>query len=132
MELKAMMKERWSENRILCADLVEVCWSDKTGQSCTAIANLEEMSVNRAHLVLDAAVPSGATLRLHMAQGDITARVRDCRHEPDFGFALVIQLPKKCRWKSQLRHIFNPRGLERRESARNRTLCGGTLDAQRD
>jgi hypothetical protein len=122
MELKANMNEHRSESRLLCADLVEVRWSDRTGQSCSAIANLEEISVRGAHLVLDVALPLDAELVLRMPRGDMTATVRDCRHEPDFGFAVAVQLSKKCRWKSHPRHLFDPRGLERRESARYRML----------
>ena len=114
------MNERRSESRMLCADLVEVCWSDKMGMSYSAFANLEEISSHGAHLVLEVAVPPGTTLVLHMAHGDMSATVSDCRHEPDFGFALSVQLAKKSRWKSHPRHLFDPRGLERRESGRNR------------
>jgi hypothetical protein len=118
------MNERRSESRMLCADLVEVCWSDETGQSCSAMANLEEVSPHGAHLVVDVALPLHTDLVLRMKRGDMTATVRDCRHEPDFGFAVAVQLPKKSRWKSHPRHLFDPRGLERRESARNRMLSG--------
>jgi len=51
--------------------------------------------------------------------------VLDCHHEPDFGFTLVVQLPKKSRWKSHPRHMFDPRGLARRESALDRAPLGG-------
>jgi hypothetical protein len=122
MKLKANMKERRSENRMLCADLVQVCWCDKTGVPCSAIANLEEISAHGAHLVLEVAVPPGTALALHMAHGDMSATVSDCRHEPDAGFAVSVQLPKKSRWKSHPRHLFDPRGLERRESEQNRVL----------
>jgi hypothetical protein len=86
------------------------------------MANLEEVSVRGAHLLLDVALLPGTDLVLRMKQGDMSATVTDCRHEPDFGFAITVQLPKKCRWKSHPRHLFDPRGLERRESARNRML----------
>jgi hypothetical protein len=111
---------------MLCADLVEVRWIDRTGQHRSAIANLEEVSLHGAHLILDVAVPLDTDLVLRMKQSEMTATVTDCRHEPDFGFAVAVQLPKKCRWKSHPRHLFDPRGLERRESARNRMLSGQT------
>jgi len=110
---------------MLCADLVEVCWFDKTGGSSSAMANLEEISARGAHLVLDVAVPLDTELVLRMKPGDIAATVLDCHHEPDFGFTLVVQLPKKSRWKSHPRHMFDPRGLARRESALDRAPLGG-------
>lgn len=119
MELKANMNKRRSESRMLCADLVEVCWSDRsTGRACSVIANLEEISVRAAHLLLDVALPLDTDLVLRTKQGEMTATVRDCRCEPEFGFALAVQLPKKCRWRPRPRHLFDPRGLERREAAR--------------
>ena len=132
MELKANMNERRSESRMLCADLVEVCWYDRTGHSRSTMANLEEVSPHGVHLVVDVALPPGTDLVFRMKRGDMTATVRDCRHEPDFGFAVAAQLPKKHRWKSQPRHLFDPRGLERREAARNRILSGHTPIAAPD
>jgi hypothetical protein len=105
---------------MLCADLVEVRWTDRTGQPRSAIANLEEVSLHGAHLILDVAVPLDTDLVLRMKQSEMTATVTDCRHEPDFGFALSVQLPQKGRWRSHPRHLFDPRGLERRKSRRNR------------
>jgi hypothetical protein len=114
MNLKANMKKCRSENRLLCADLVEVCWSDKAGQACSAIANLEEISTRGAELFLDVAVPLDTQLVLRMRQGEIPATVGDCHDEPDFGFALSVKLPGRGRWKSHPRHLFDPLGFERR------------------
>jgi hypothetical protein len=132
MYSKANMKECRSETRMLCADLVEVCWSDKTGQSYSAMANLEEISLRGAHLVLDVAVPLDRELVLRMKQGDIATTVKDCHHEPDIGFALTVQLLKKSRWKSHPRHLFDPRGLQRRQSEQNRISRSHILEAARD
>ncbi len=106
---------------MLCADLVEVCWSDETGRPYCVTANLEEISQHGAHFVLEQAVPVATELVLHMKPGDVTATVRDCRHEPDFGFAIGVQLPRKFRWKAHPRHLFDPRGLARREAMQNRS-----------
>lgn len=132
MKLKANMKECRSEHRMLCADLVEVHWSDKKGQPCSTMANLEEISVRGAHLVLDVAVPVNTDLVLRMKQGDVSARVQDCHHEADFGFALSVQLSQKSRWKSHPRHLFDLRGLQRRETERYRRPSSRTLDAVLD
>ena len=117
---------------MLCAGLVEVCWSDKTGQPCSTMANWEEISVRGAHLFLDVAVPLDTDLVLRMKQGDIGARVQDCHHEADFGFALSVQLTKKSRWKSNPRHLFDPRQLQGRGPAENHIPSSRILDAARD
>lgn len=108
------MKKSRSENRILCAGLVEVCWSDMMGHACSVIANLEEISTRAVHLTVEVPVPRGTPLALHMARGDMTATVSTCRHEPGFGFAITVQLPKRGHWTSHLRHLLDPRGLQRR------------------
>lgn len=116
------MKERRSENRLLCADLVEVCWPDATGQACTVVANLEEISMRGAELVLEVPVPPGTKLVLRMAWGNIAATASACRHEPDFGFALTVRLPRKCRWQSHPRHHFDPKALDRPAHERKHAL----------
>jgi hypothetical protein len=117
------MQEPWLENRLLCADLVEIRWSDKTGEPHSEIANIEWISAHGASLVLELGLPPGTPLQLRTPRGDFDAAVRDCRHEPDFGFALRVELMNKSRWSQRgfrPRHLFDPRGLERRAAARNR------------
>jgi hypothetical protein len=111
MDFKPMTKERRLESCMLCADLVQVCWSDATGQPHSVVANLEEISTHGAQLVLEAPVPRGTKLVLRMAWGDIAATASACRDEPDFGFALTVRLPKKGRWESHPRHHFIPTEL---------------------
>lgn len=118
------MKEHRSENRILCAGLVEVRWFDKTGEPQSAIANLEGISAHGASLVLDVGLPPHSVVRIQTPRGEFDAAIRDCRHEPDFGFALRVELTNKSRWSQRgfrPRHLFDPRGLERREAERKRT-----------
>ncbi len=115
------MKEHRSENRILCADLVEVRWLDSSGEPHSEIANIEGISVNGASLTLDVGLPPGTAVQLRMPHGEFNATIRECRHEPDFGFALRAESMNKSRWSRlgfRPRHLFDPRGLERREAAK--------------
>ncbi len=108
---------------MLCADLVEVRWVDSRGEPHLEIANIEGISAKGASLVLDVGLPSGTAVRLRTPRGVFDAAVRECRHEPDFGFALRIELANKSRWSRQgfrPRHLFDPRGLERRDAAQSR------------
>ena len=118
------MKEHRLDNRLLCADLVGVCWIDKTGAPHSEIANLEGISPYGASLVLDVGLPPGTAVQLRTPRGDFDAAIRECHHEPDFGFALRVELANKPRWSQRgfrPRHLFDPRGLERREAERSRT-----------
>jgi hypothetical protein len=87
------------------------------------MANFEGISSRGASLVLDVGLPPGSVIQILTPRGEFDAAVRDCRHEPDFGFALKVELANKSRWSERgfrPRHLFDPRGLERRESERNR------------
>ncbi len=113
------MNERRAENRMLCADLFEVCWADESGKPCSVMANLEEISIRRAHLVMDTPVPVGSEIVLRMKHIDVVAAVLECRQEPDFGYAVSAQLLRRSRWRLHPRHMFDPRGIAAREAARN-------------
>src|SRR3954470_6484063 len=56
---KCSMDERRSERRMLCADMVEVRWSDRSGQERMATAILEDISVSGACLQLETPIPLG-------------------------------------------------------------------------
>ena len=110
---------------MLCADLVEVRWSDPTGEPHSEIANLEGISPNGASLVLEGGLPPGIAVQLRTPQGEFEATIRECRHEPDFGFALRVELRDRSRWSGQgfrPRHLFDPQKLERREAAKSRKV----------
>jgi hypothetical protein len=118
------MKKHRLDSRLLCADLVGVCWTDKTGLPHSEIANLEAISVYGASLVLDVGVAPGTIVKLCTPRGSFDAAIRECHHEPDFGFAMHVELADRSRWSQRgyrPRHLFDPSGLERREAQRNRT-----------
>lgn len=117
------MKEHGLENRLLCADLVGVCWVGQTGEPHFEMANIEGISARGASLILEVDLPPGTLVQLRTPRGDYDAAVRDCHHEPDFGFSLHVELINKSRWSQRgfrPRHLFDPRGLERRVAERNR------------
>ncbi len=122
-KFQTVMKEHRSENRILCADLVEVRWFDKTGEPHSTIANFEGISAHGASLVLDVGLAPNSFVQIQTRRGEFNAAIRECRHEPDFGFALHVELTNKSRWSQRgfrPRHLFDPRGLERREAEQKR------------
>src|ERR1035438_4115997 len=56
------MQERRTEIRMLCADVVETCWTDRDGETQRASALLEDISPSGACLQLEMAVPLGVSL----------------------------------------------------------------------
>ena len=53
------MDERRSETRMMCADMVEVRWRDRSGKERGAIAILEDISASGACLQVELPIPLG-------------------------------------------------------------------------
>jgi len=107
------MNERRLERRILCADLVEVRWLDKSGLEQTAIANLEDISLSGACLQLDLAVPLQTTIQIGYPKGKLHGRVRYCVYR-EIGYFLGVEFDPGQKWtKSAFKpqYMFDPRQL---------------------
>ena len=72
------MNERRSEQRLLCADLVDVRWRDASGRSRRAVANLEDISLSGVCIQLDIDIPLGTELRIKYPAGEFVGHVRYC------------------------------------------------------
>jgi hypothetical protein len=117
------MKERRFERRMLCAELVEVCWLDKLGRTQSAIANLEDISPSGANLLLETGVPLETPLRIRSSQGDFGGRVRHCRYEPTCGYFVGVRFGAGSRWdkaKFCPQHMLDPLALPRTAARRRR------------
>ncbi len=104
---------------MLCADLVEICWKDKTGKEKKAIANLEDISLTGACLQLDLAVPLQTTIQIGYPKGKLLGRVRYCVYR-EIGYFLGVEFDPGQKWtKSTFKpqYMFDPRQLMRQSSA---------------
>ncbi|MBK7930230.1 MAG: PilZ domain-containing protein [Bryobacterales bacterium] len=107
------MKERRSETRLLCADLVEVEWKDKTGRRRRSVANLEDISKSGACLQLDLAIPLKTPVRIRYERGDLDGMVRYCVYR-EIGYFLGIEFEPGQKWNERTfrpLHLFDPRRL---------------------
>lgn len=107
------MKERRSETRLLCADLVEVEWKDKSGRRRRAVANLEDISKSGACLQLDLAIPLQTPVRIRYERGDLDGMVRYCVYR-EIGYFLGIEFEAGQKWNERAfkpLHLFDPRRL---------------------
>ena len=114
------MDDKRFEPRMLCADLVEICWRDKAGKEQKAIANLEDISVSGACLQLDLAVPLQTTIQIGYPKGKLHGRVRYCVYR-EIGYFLGVEFDPGQRWtKSAFKpqYMFDPRQLVRSVSTR--------------
>src|SRR5574340_802154 len=78
---KWVMRERRSEVRMLCADMVEAAWRDPAGRTCKTTALLEDICASGACVQLDTPVPLGRRLRLRCGGKTLAGTVRYCRSE---------------------------------------------------
>jgi hypothetical protein len=107
------MIERRSEPRMLCADLVDVRWKDKSGRTQRCVANLEDISHSGACLQVDLQIPLNAVVRISYPKGEFMGVVRYCQFR-EIGYYVGLQFEAGSRWSTQSfrpLHLLDPRSL---------------------
>lgn len=114
------MKDRRSEPRLLCADLVDVRWRDNTGKMKRAVANLEDISISGACVQTDIPLPAGAVVRVSYPRGQFVGTVRHCQFK-EIGYFTGIQFDTATKWDStdfKPLHLLDPRVLLKKAPGR--------------
>jgi hypothetical protein len=101
------MRERRSEVRMLCADLVEISWQDAAGRKHKAHAVLEDISSSGACFHVEMPVPLGVLLRWRSPKKEFRGYVRYCAYR-EIGYFVGVQLESNCKWSKR---VFVPRHL---------------------
>jgi hypothetical protein len=107
------MKERRTDARLLCAELVELVWKDDSGRKRKRVANLEDISLSGMCLQVEAAIPPGTAITMSYGDGEMAGIVRYCVFR-EGSYFLGIQLHNGSRWSSQHfrpQHLLDPRQL---------------------
>lgn len=91
------MAEERSEQRLMCADLVDVRWKDKSGRSRRVVANLEDISESGVCLQVDVQIPVCAVVRITYPSGEYTGVVRYCQSK-DFAHFVGVEFETGRRW----------------------------------
>jgi|SRR5579872_4056021 len=107
------MLDRRVEPRLLCADLVNVCWKDKTGRSRRLVGNLEDISLSGACVQTDVPVPLQTLVTITHDKGDLLGKVRYCVFR-EIGYFLGIEFEMGSRWSQRMfkpQHLLDPRRL---------------------
>jgi PilZ domain len=107
------MFDRRIEPRMLCADMVDVQWKDKTGRVRKGVANLEDISLSGACLQVENAIPLQTDLRICYERGELLGKVRYCVYR-EIGYFLGVEFDAGNRWSQQQfkpRHMLDPRRL---------------------
>ena len=92
-----VMQERRSEVRMLCADMVEVCWKDKAGKNRRGMALLEDISSSGACLQFETSVPLGAEMHWESPKQKFTGHVRYCVYR-EIGYFVGVEFDTESRW----------------------------------
>jgi hypothetical protein len=107
------MLDRRIEPRMLCADMVDVQWKDKTGRLRRTVANLEDISLTGACLQFDQPVPLQTDILISYPKGELQGKVRYCVYR-EIGYFLGVEFEPGCRWSSRHfkpQHMLDPRRL---------------------
>lgn len=110
------MLERRNEPRMLCADLVNVRWRDKSGRLRRAVANLEDISLSGVCLQLDMQLAMGTIVQISYPKGEFAGVVRYCVFR-EIGYFVGIQFDPGCKWSRnhfKPQHLLDPRTLLRK------------------
>lgn len=119
------MKERRIDARLLCAELVQVCYRDPAGHPRRIVANLEDISLSGTCLQVERRVPDGSAVTIRYGDGELVGTVKHCSFR-DTSYFLGIEFREGCRWSTKHfrpQHLVDPRDLvervlRRREEAR--------------
>jgi hypothetical protein len=101
------MAERRVETRMMCAELVDVRWKDKSGRTRKATAILEDISLTGACLQFDAPLTLKTSLSISYPKGELQGVVRYCVFR-EIGYFVGVEFAPQCRWS---RSQFHPQHL---------------------
>jgi hypothetical protein len=99
-----MLRER-SESRMLCADLVDIRWKDKSGRGRKATAILEDISSSGACVQIeDGPIPENTAVKICHPKGQLQGTVRYCVFR-EIGYFVGLQFEADSKWS---RKEFQP------------------------
>ena len=95
------MQERRIEVRMLCADVVEACWTDPDGLELKADALLEDISPSGACLQFESAVRLGLPPALVLRRNQtFSGEVRYCVYR-EIGYFVGVEFEPQSRWSKK-------------------------------
>jgi hypothetical protein len=102
-----VMQERRTEVRMLCADMVELSWTDRVGKNGRAMALLEDISASGACLQTETAVPLAAEVHWRSPKQAFSGFVRYCVYR-EIGYFLGVEFEPSFKWSKK---EFKPQHL---------------------
>jgi hypothetical protein len=96
-DMRVMQDERRSEVRMLCADMVEVCWRDRAGRKFRETGLLEDISASGACLQMETPVPLGTSIHWDSPKRQFTGLVQYCVYR-EIGYFIGVEFDFTSRW----------------------------------
>ena len=103
----ASMDDRRSEVRMLCADMVEVRWRDRSGHQRGTTAILEDICPSGACLQVEETIPLGVEIRWDQSKQVFQGYVRYCVYR-EIGYFVGVEFDPSFKWSKK---AFKPRHL---------------------
>ena len=94
------MQDKRSEIRMLCADMVDVCWKDRTGKARKATALLEDIASSGACLQMETSVPLGTEIRWDSPKQQFKGHVKYCVYR-EIGYFVGVQFESSSLWSKK-------------------------------
>ncbi len=119
---KMSMTNRRTVIRLLCADLVDVCWRDEAGRRKSEVMVLEDISLAGVCLQSERPHKQGTEMVIHYGDGTLPGIIRYCVYQ-GIGYFLGVEFTEKCCWptdKFRPKHLLDPEVLLKRATERSR------------
>jgi len=101
------MQRPRAEIRMLCADMVDVCWKEPAGRKRKSTALLEDISPSGMCLQFEVPLAIGMHVNVHCPGDKLAGTVRYCVYR-EIGYFVGIELEPSSRWS---RRQFEPQHL---------------------
>lgn len=108
---------------MLCADMVEIRWKDRSGKQKKAVALLEDISSSGACLQLETPIPLGVELGWDAPKQFFAGYVRYCVYR-EIGYFVGVEFSKSSRWSKSAYTPQHMLDLERLVSAAKKRSSG--------
>ena len=107
------MQERRTESRMLCADMLEIRWTEDSGRKRQAIGLLEDISQSGACLQMESPIPAGAEISWESPDQWFAGVVRHCVYR-EIGYFVGVEFYPGFKWSEQTfqpQHLLNVKDL---------------------
>ena len=106
-------RERRVDLRLLCADIVELIWTDAAGREKRRIGNLEDISSAGMCLQVELPIEEGTSIRVLYGGGELLGVVRYSVMR-DLAYIVGIHFDESSRWSAiefRPQHLVDPADL---------------------